>query len=187
MKLLLALLLWATQAWAYVEPPALAGEVKAGKLPPVDKRLPLKPLVVPLGEAGTSVGRYGGTLNTLAGRSRDTRLFTIYGYARLVGYDRHLNIVPDLLESVEVKEGRIFTLTLRKGHRWSDGHPFTAEDFRYYWEDVANNKDLSPVGPPRELLVDGEAPKVEIIDETTIRYTWSKPNSEFLPALARAD
>src|SRR5690349_24058478 len=148
MKLLLALLLWATQARAYVEPPALAGEVKAGRLPPVDKRLPQKPLVVPLGEAGTSIGRYGGTLNTLAGRSRDTRLFTIYGYARLVGYDRNLDIVPDILESIDVQEGRVFTLRLRKGHRWSDGHPFTAEDSRYYWEDVASNREPSPSGPP---------------------------------------
>ena len=186
MKLLLALLLWSTTAAAYVEPPALAEQVKAGRLPPVDKRLPQKPLVVPLGEAGTSVGRYGGTLNTLAGRSRDTRLFTIYGYARLVGYDRDLNIVPDILESMDVKEGRIFTLTLRRGHRWSDGHPFTAEDFRYYWEDVANNKELSPAGPPRDMLVDGQPPKFEVLNETTIRYTWPKPNPHFLPRMAGA-
>ena len=138
-------------------PPALAEQVKAGKLPPIDKRLPQKPLVVPLGDAGTSLGRHGGTLNTLAGRSRDTRLFTIYGYARLVGYDRSLHIVPDILESLEVQQGRVFTFHLRHGHRWSDGHPFTSEDFRYYWEDVANNKELSPSGPPRDLLVDGEA------------------------------
>lgn len=190
MKLVLALplsfLVWTTQAWGYLEPPSLAEQVKAGRLPPVDKRVPLKPLVVPLGEAGTSIGNYGGTLNTLAGRSRDTRLFTIYGYARLVGYDRHLNIVPDILESLDVKEGRIFTLTLRRGHRWSDGHPFTAEDFRYYWEDVANNRELSPSGPPRDMLVDGEAPKFEVLNETTVRYTWSKPNPHFLPRMAGA-
>src|SRR3970040_237515 len=108
-------------------------------------------MVLPLGEGGTALGRHGGTLNTLAGRSRDTRLFTIYGYARLVGYDRNFNLVPDLLQVLEVKEGRIFTLRLRRGPRWSDGHPFTAEDFRYYWEDVANDKELSPSGAARDL------------------------------------
>ena len=183
---LLALLGLASAAHAYVEPPALAPEVKAGRLPPVDRRLPQKPLVVPLGENGTSVGHYGGALNTLAGRTRDTRLFTVYGYARLVGYDRQLKIVPDILESLDVQEGRIFTLHLRKGHRWSDGHPFTAEDFRYYWEDVANNRELSPSGPPRDLIVDGEAPKFEVLDETTVRYGWSKPNPHFLPRMAGA-
>ena len=52
------------------------------------------------------------------------------------------------------------------------GQPFTTEDFRFFWEDVANNKELSPSGPSVELLVDGEPPKVDIIDERTIRYTW---------------
>jgi peptide/nickel transport system substrate-binding protein len=170
----------------YVEPEALREDVKAGRLPPVEKRLPQTPMVVPVGENGTILGRHGGTLHTLAGRSRDTRLFTIYGYARLVGYDRRLELVPDLLQSVEVKEGRIFTLHLRKGHRWSDGHPFTAEDFRYYWEDVANNRELSPAGPPRDLLVRGEAPTFEVLSETAVRYTWTYPNPDFLSRLAGA-
>ena len=186
MRLAAFLLVLVTPAWALVEPPSLVEQVSTGKLPPIEKRVPQKPLVVPLGENGTSLGRHGGTLNTLAGRSRDTRLFTIYGYARLVGYDRHLNIVPDILEAIEVQEGRIFTMRLRKGHRWSDGHPFTTEDFRYYWEDVANNKELSPSGPPRDLVVDGEAAKVEALNETTVRYSWSKPNPHFLPRMAGA-
>jgi peptide/nickel transport system substrate-binding protein len=169
-----------------METPSLKEQVSAGTLPPVEKRLPQQPLVVRLGEGGTMLGHHGGTLNTLAGRSRDTRLFTIYGYARLVGYDRQLNIVPDLLESFEAKDGRVFTLRLRKGHRWSDGYPFTAEDFRYYWEDVANNRELSPSGPPRDLMVDGEPPKFEVLNETTVRYSWSKPNPHFLPRMAGA-
>ena len=41
----------------------------------------------------------------------------------------------------------IFTFHLRQGHSWSDGQPFTTEDFRYCWEDVANNKELSPDRP----------------------------------------
>jgi peptide/nickel transport system substrate-binding protein len=176
----------ACRAFAFIEPPALSEQVKAGKLPAVDKRLPQQPLVVKLGESGTSAGRHGGTLNTLAGRSRDTRLFTVYGYARLVGYDRKLDIVPDILESMEVQEGRIFTLTLRKGHRWSDGQPFTAEDFRYYWEDVANHKELSPSGPPRDLVVGGQPAKFEVLSETEVRYSWAKPNPDFLPRLAGA-
>jgi peptide/nickel transport system substrate-binding protein len=186
MKLALLLAALVTSALGAGEPPMLMEQVKAGKLPPVEKRLPAKPLVVPLGEGGTMLGRHGGTLNTLAGRSRDTRLFTVYGYARLVGYDRNLKIQPDILESFDVKEARIFTFQLRKGHRWSDGHPFTAEDFRYYWEDVANNKELSPAGPPHDLIVDGEAPKFEVLNETAVRYTWSKPNPHFLPRLAGA-
>jgi len=168
-----------------VEPPSLEAEVKAGTLPPVAKRLPEAPLVVTL-PAGAQAGQYGGTLNMLIGRSRDVRMLVVYGYARLVGYDAKFNIAPDLLESIDVKDDRVFTMKLRKGHRWSDGQPFTAEDFRYYWEDVANNKELSPTGPPSDLLVNGEAPKVEYPDKQTVRYSWSKPNPEFLPRMAGA-
>ena len=87
----------------------------------------------------------------LVGGSRDTRLLVVYGYARLVGYDLEFNLVPDILKAVEVEDGRGFTMHLREGHRWSDGAPFTTEDFRYWWEDVATNEQLSPIGPPLEL------------------------------------
>ncbi|TAK43972.1 MAG: ABC transporter substrate-binding protein [Betaproteobacteria bacterium] len=164
----------------------LKDDVEAGKLPPVSQRLPAAPLVVDLQGASTATGQHGGTLNMLIGRARDVRMLVVYGYARLVGYDRGLAIVPDILESFEVREAREFTFRLRKGHKWSDGHPFTAEDFRYYWEDVAGNRELSPSGPPRDLLVEGEAPNFEVLDPATVRYTWSNPNPDFLANLAGA-
>ena len=106
----LLLLLVALPVFAQVEPPMLKAEVTSGKLPPVQKRLPQQPLVVKV----ENPGKHGGTLTTLVGRSRDTRLLVVYGYARLVGYDRNLELVPDLLESFEAKEGRVFTFRLRK-------------------------------------------------------------------------
>ena len=196
MKALLALLLVAFSAGAalaqtttptYEEVPFFADDVAKGDLPPIAQRLPDNPSIAQFQWQGQVPGKYSKELDMLMSTAKDTRYMVIYGYARLVGYDAHYNLVPDILESFDFQEGRIFTFHLRKGHKWSDGSPFTTEDFRYYWEDVANNPDLSPVGPPRELLVDGEAPKVEVIDKQTIRYTWSKPNAEFLPALARAD
>src|SRR5690606_13799082 len=75
---------------------------------------------------------------------------------------------------------------LRPGHKWSDGQPFTTEDFRFWWEDIALNERIEPTGPPVTMLVDGERPKVEVLDETTIRYEWPNPNPHFLPALAAA-
>ena len=170
----------------YIETPALAEEIAAGRLPPVAQRLPARPLVVPLAGNGLAPGEHGGELRLLMGRSKDVRLMVVYGYARLVGYDRGYRLVPDLLEGVDVEEGRIFTLRLRPGHRWSDGHPFTSEDFRYYWEDVATHEALAPFGPPRAYLVEGEPPRFEVLDEHSVRYTWPRPNPFFLPALAGA-
>jgi len=165
------------------ETPLFAADVGSGKLPPVAKRLPDQPIIVSF-TAPNEAGRMGGDMRTLISRARETRLLNVIGYTRLVVYNEKYQIVPDLVEKFEVVEDRIFTFHLRKGHRWSDGQPFTAADFRYYWEDVANNKELSPAGPPTDLLVDGEKPKVEFLDDTTIRYSWSKRNPAFLPRIA---
>ena len=146
---------------------------------------PDEPSVAELNDYKTP-GKPGGELNMLVGRTKDTRLMVVYGYARLVAYNEAFELVPDILRDVEVEDGRVFTLHLREGHRWSDGEPFTSEDFRYWWEDVANNESLSPTGPPALLYIDGEPPKVEFPDELTVRYSWPKANPFFLPAVAGA-
>ncbi|MBP5858128.1 ABC transporter substrate-binding protein [Marivibrio halodurans] len=166
--------------------PYFADRVADGTLPPVEQRAPRRPALIDFAARGQTPGRHGGDIRMLMSRAKDSRQLTVYGYARLVKYDRDLEIVPDILERVEVEGDRVFTLHLRRGHRWSDGHPFTTEDFRYFWEDMANNEDLYPVGPPIFLKVQGEYPEVTVIDETTVRYAWSNPNPDFLPSLARA-
>ncbi|MFO1161827.1 MAG: ABC transporter substrate-binding protein [Reyranellaceae bacterium] len=168
------------------ETPGLAEKVKSGALPPVDKRIPRQPRIIEKFAGADGPGRHGGQLNMLVAATRDTRLMTVYSYTRLIVYDDKFELHPDILESYDIKEGREFTLKLRAGHKWSDGHPFTAEDFRFFWEDVANNSDLAPAGPSVELLVDGQPPKVEIIDELTIRYSWAKPNPHFIESQTRA-
>lgn len=176
---------WTSSAGTYSESPMLSKRVAAGELPPLEERLPETPKVVSLASRKRKVGKYSGKdMRLLMSRSKDVRLMVVYGYARLVGYDEGFALQPDILESVEVKENRVFTLRLRKGHRWSDGHPFTTEDFRYYWEDVAQNEELSPFGLNAKLLVDGKPPKFELVDEQTVRYSWEHPNPYFLSALA---
>lgn len=168
-----------------MEVPMLAKRVASGGLPPLAQRLPQTPLVVTPDYPGWTPGRHGGELVMLMARPKDVRMMVVYGYARLIGYTTSYEFRADILERYEIEENRRFTFYLRKGHRWSDGHPFTADDFRFYWEDVANNRKLSPQGPPREMLVNGEPPQFEMLDRYTVRYTWSKPNPDFLPALAR--
>ena len=185
MAALLALLpLLAGPAVGAEEPPNLVAAVAAGQLPPLTARLPRVPLVFEAPRSDWTLGRYGGEVRTLMAKDRDIRMMVVYGYSRLVGYDEQLRLTPDILEKVDNVDSRIFTLYLRPGHKWSDGKPFTAEDFRYYWDDVAHNKDLSPFGLPQALLVNGHAPKFEVLNETTVRFTWQEPNPMFLPALA---
>ena len=164
--------------------PMLEAMVKAGKLPPITERVPAEFRKIDLQSEKKETGKYGGTLRLLMGKQKDTRMVTVYGYARLVTFTPDLQIEPDLLRAVDVLDNKVFTFHLRKGHKWSDGHPFTAEDFRYYWEDVANNKALSPGGPPRTMVVDGQPAKFGIINEHTVRFSWDKPNNDFLIWLA---
>jgi len=168
-----------------IETPSLAARVESGELPPVSERIPAVPRLMRL-EGDKQAGQHGGQLRLLMGKQKDIRQVVIYGYARLVTYSPDLRLEADILESFDTFENRIFTLRLRKGHKWSDGHPFTSEDFRYYWEDVATNPELSKGGPNKLLIVEGELPRVEFPDEYTVRYSWSKPNPYFLPALAGA-
>ena len=180
---LLAALLLAGAAGAE-EPPMLQEDIAARRLPPLANRLPKTPLVVDLKRPDWTPGRYGGEMRMLMAKDRDIRMMVVYGYSRLVGYDEQLRIVPDILERVDTKNDRVFTLHLRAGHKWSDGQPFTAVDFRYYWDDVVNNKELSPFGPPQALLVKSRGPRFEVLNDTTVRYSWDEPNPQFLPALA---
>lgn len=184
---LTAAALLAGPAWAldYVETPLLQAKVARGELPAVADRLPKAPLQVDLAARNRRVGKHGGEIVSLIARARDIRYLSASSYARLVGYDDKLKLTPDILEDMQSDGVRVFTFTLREGHRWSDGHPFTAEDFRFYWEDVANNKELSPAGLPEFLLVEGKPPRFEVLDARRVRYSWDKPNPRFLPALAQ--
>ncbi|OLP62378.1 peptide ABC transporter substrate-binding protein [Xaviernesmea oryzae] len=168
------------------EPEPLASAVAKGDLPPMAERVPKTPRVIDLASMNRKPGAYGGTARMIIGSQKDIRFMTINGYARLIGYTQKLEFQADILERYTVEEARIYTFTLREGHRWSDGHPLTSEDFRYTWEDVILNEDLRKGGVQRELLAEGNPPRFEVVDERTVRYSWDAPNPDFLPAIAAA-
>ena len=169
---------------ALIETPMFEAEVKAGTLPPIAKRIPQTPLIVTFaGEAAP--GQHGGDMRILMSKDRDSRFVGAYGYARLVCWTPQTELVPDIAQAIDVDEAdKTFTIRLRKGHRWSDGKAFTSEDFRFFWEDMANDKTLGRFFMAPNLLVDGEKPKVEFPDAETVRFAWAKPNPGFLPWLA---
>ncbi|MEQ1951964.1 ABC transporter substrate-binding protein [Mesorhizobium sp. CN2-181] len=182
--LMAATLVPGTLRAAETEPEALKALVDAGTLPKLAERLPKAPRIINVVGLGGQPGRHGGKIRTIISGQRDIRLMTIYGYTRLIGYNPRLEFEADVLESYEIVEERIFTFKLRDGHKWSDGTPLSTEDFRYCWEDVIGDEDLTPGGVPIAMRVKGEPPKFEIVDPLTVRYTWEAPNPDFLPNLA---
>ena len=156
------------------EAPQLAELVKAGKLPPVQERIGQDPLVVkPLRE----IGKYGGTW-----RRGFTGPFDTSNGHRAAQNDKLLywdytgtKIVPNIARGWEVSpDGKITTLLLRRGMRWSDGQLFTADDFVFWYQDVYNNKDLVPT-PLSVMTIGGKPIAIEKIDASTIRFVSPEP------------
>jgi peptide/nickel transport system substrate-binding protein len=166
------------------EPEYLRPWLRAAQMPPLAERIPDRPRIVRIKDMGRVPGEYGGTVRMIIGGQSDLRFMTIYGYARLVGFNQKLQLQPDILEGFEAENDTVFTFHLRPGHKWSDGNPFTADDFRYWWEDVILNKTLTPGGGALELRPHGKLPHFEVLDPVTVRYTWEQPNPNFLPSLA---
>ena len=169
-----------------LEPEFLRPRLLAGEIPALAHRLPTVPRIVRLAEMHRLPGRYGGDIRMLIGGQRDIRLMTIYGYARLVGFDEKFKLHADILESFETVEDRIYTFRIRAGHKWSDGTPLTSEDFRYCFEDIYLNEELTVGGLTPSLKSGGKPPVFDVIDDLTVRYSWEVPNPDFLPRLAAA-
>jgi peptide/nickel transport system substrate-binding protein len=70
-------------------------------------------------------------------------------------------------------DGRVFTLQLRKGLRFSDGHPFDADDVMFSFAVYLDEKVDSP---QRDLLIiDGKPLTVTKLDQYTVRFTLPRP------------
>ncbi|MEP4246849.1 ABC transporter substrate-binding protein [Tateyamaria sp.] len=168
------------------ESPFWAAEVAKGDMDAAPERVPDVPYIVDLAAKGREFGTQGGTLRTMVTRSKDVRQMVVYGYARLVGYDENYKLRADVLRDYDVEEGRIFTLHLRPGHRWSDGAPFTSADFQYWWDHVAQNTELSPNGPPQVMRVGNDVGDMTFPDEHTVVVSFPRANPTFLQQLAQA-
>ena len=170
----------------YTEAPTLAELVKTGKLPPIDQRLPQNPLVVPVVE---KVGQYGGVWRRAFLGPADANNYVRVVYDALFRFSPDgAKIEPKLAESAEPSaDYKTWTIKLRKGSKWSDGQPFTADDILFWYKDVLLNKELTPTLPGWIRSPDGTPAKVEKVDDNTVRFAYSAPATLFLTAVANQD
>ncbi|PSL02714.1 peptide/nickel transport system substrate-binding protein [Haloactinopolyspora alba] len=166
------------------EAPGLADLVDSGELPPVEDRLPAKPLVV---EPVERVGVYGGRLNTVVLGQQDLSYTKMtIGYEGLMRWTPDWSdTIPNVAESVDVSDdASTYTFHLREGMRWSDGKPFTAADIVFAANDVAFNEEFAGAVESAHLSnPDGDA-TAEALDEYTVRITFPSPNAGFLDELS---
>lgn len=140
----------ATEA-AYAQSPILDAQVESGALPPVADRLPENPKLVK--EAADEyltyeIGNYGGTLRLVTpsvGWSSDCFIGLNEALLSMSSSDSD-EILPNIVESYSANEDNtVFTFTLRKGLRWSDGAEVTMDDFAFAINDFVFNQELNPV------------------------------------------
>jgi len=165
------------------EAPMLRTMVAAGELPSVEERVSKEPLVIkPLEE----IGQYGGTLHMVS-----IHADSLLGPHVIFRSDVPLRPDPDCRTIVAnvvkdwklSKDGKDVTLYLRKGMKWSDGYPFTTDDVMYWYEDVLQNKDITPIigldWRPGEKLVE-----IKKIDDYTVNFHFAVPNPLVIIKLA---
>lgn len=139
-----------------------------------------------LAATNSPVGRMGGSL-VIALRSEPKTLNPVLAVddpsrevlrclnADLIDINRRtLKTAPALAKSWEVsKDGKQYTLHLRRGLRFSDGQPFNADDVVFTFQVLLDEKVHSP---QRDLLVIGDKPiAVEKIDDYTVRFSLAQP------------
>ena len=164
------------------ESPILAELAQQGTLPPVAKRVGPEPLVV----AGVDgVGTYGGTWHRLTVGADMAVMKHRLSYVTLVRWSPHgYPIVPHVAKAWEISpDAQEFVFHLRRGMRWSDGHPFTTDDIIFWWQHIANEKLLTGTVPDL-MKAHGQVGNIEKLDQHTVRFTFPVPNGIFLARLA---
>ena len=168
------------------ESPDLAAQVSAGTLPPVWERIPAQPMIIPTLQDG--IGEYGGVVRRFYLGPADGCNFFRLSRASLARFSQDgFSFIPSIARGWEVSDdGKEWTFLLREGMRWSDGAPFTADNFVWQYENVIINKDLNPVAPVF-MRIAGEVGEIQKVDDTTVKFVFPKPNFLFLEIVAQAD
>jgi|TARA_B100000315_G_scaffold95979_3_gene88163 peptide/nickel transport system substrate-binding protein len=143
-------------------------------LPPVERRLPNDPVViVPLEQNG----RYGGKARITLG---DSWQFFNWEAALTISADMR-TFLPNLARSWTVSEdGRVITIDLHPGIRWSDGVPLTSDDFVFAFDNLWLDPEFSPV--TSRLVLGG---KIVKIGDLSFQYVFADPNPLFVNLIAQ--
>jgi peptide/nickel transport system substrate-binding protein len=176
---------------SYSEAPALTEMVRAGKLPSVKDRLPREPLVL----KGTMIdgpGKYGGVWRAAWGS-------TVSGWNWAAGVSRgwfginqntgeslvatgpmwalkEPEPVPNLARSWEwSSDGKALTMHLIEGASWSDGHPFTADDILFTYNDNILDPQVTSWKTASDWTFGGKVTDLEKVDDYTIRWHFGEP------------
>ena len=164
------------------EAPMLTALVQAGKLPPVEQRVPQEPLVY---QPVDQIGKFGGIWHRAFTGPGDAQNMERIMHDHFVFWDPGVSkVVPNIAKSWDIQDGgKTFVFHLRKGMKWSDGQPFGADDIMFWYEDEYLNTDLNP-SKANWMAIGGKQGTVTKIDDNTVQFSFSAPYYLFLELIA---
>ncbi len=166
----------------FKESPLLTEQVKAGKLPGVEQRLPEEPLVL---QPTNEIGKYGGNWRMAFTGPADKQNMERHNHDHLIYWDAKVEtVVPHIAKGWEAQDGgKTIVFKLRKGMKWSDGEPFTADDIMFWYEDLYLNEDLNP-SKQAYMAVGGKQGTIEKLDDYTVAFKFDQPYYMLLEQVA---
>ncbi len=164
-----------TAATKYKESPTLTAQVTAGKLPPVDQRLPKVPLTLSPIDA---IGKYGGVMRSFSGGYTGYFQESQYGHSPLRWLDDGMAIGPGMVDTWSTNtDNSVWTIHVREGLKWSDGQNCTVDDILFWWNTITQLNDTSAPDALPDFGTDakGKAAKFAKVDDYTMTITYGTP------------
>jgi peptide/nickel transport system substrate-binding protein len=175
---------------SYSEPAWVSEFVAAGKLPPLADRLPKEPLVYKTANQPDGTGVYGDVMrHVIGGRPEGWNFWAgqSYGWGGIdIGLvecltrtgplfqvnPADLEPMPNLARAWEWSEdGKTLTVHLIEGAKWSDGDAFDTEDIAFYWNDIVQDPEVTPLmSASPSTYSDGT---LTVVDAYTFTLTFS--------------
>jgi peptide/nickel transport system substrate-binding protein len=158
---------------SFQEAPMLAERVQRGELPPVEERLPRDPLVIQTTEM---IGQYGGTLRRAFTGPGDRQNIERWNNDYTIFWNTGATeLTPRIARDWEANEDASeWTFYLREGLRWSDGEPFGADDYIFWYEHILLNPQLT-TAIPWYMRWGGEVAVFEKVDDYTFTIRFAQP------------
>lgn len=137
------------------------------------------------GEFRTSViGEGPKTFNPWESKDNTSSILGGLMYDGLLTTDAYTGeVVPKLAKSFEIKNNREYIIHLRRGLKWSDGKPLTADDVVFTWQKIIFG-GYGNTSTRDNLYIDGKLPSVTKIDDYTVKFTTPVVFAPFLRQLS---
>jgi len=166
--------------------------VKTGKLPAVKDRLPAEPMVFKTGNMPDGQGVYGDTMRHVIGGRPEGWNYSAGQTQGWGGIDigisecltrtaplfqveaKDMEPLPNLAKSWSWSDdGKVLTMKLVEGAKWSDGDPFDSDDVMFLWDDNIVDPQVTPLnGASPESF--GVGTTLKAIDKYTIEWTFKE-------------